>query len=295
MVTLSKKNKGIICIIISAFCFALMNVLVRLSGDLPSMEKSFFRNFVALFFALALIYKDRVSLKIKKGTAKYLIIRSVCGTIGIFCNFYAIDHMAVADSSMLNKLSPFFIIIFSYFILKEKVTFWQGVFVLTAFLGTIFIIRPGFNDTGILPASLAVLGGMSAGLAYAYVRKLGLAGVKGPVIVFFFSAFSCIASVPFMLMDFRVPTLTQLITLLLTGLAAAGGQFGITAAYTYAPASEISIYDYSQIIFITLLSFALLGEIPDAMSFVGYAVICTASVLMFFYNKKRSLKKPDNK
>ena len=49
---MSQKNKGIILIITSAFFFALMNMMVRLAGDLPSIEKSFFRNFVAVFFAL---------------------------------------------------------------------------------------------------------------------------------------------------------------------------------------------------------------------------------------------------
>ena len=53
---MSKKTKGILFIILSAFCFALMNLFVRLSGDLPSMQKSFFRNFVAFIFALAVLH-----------------------------------------------------------------------------------------------------------------------------------------------------------------------------------------------------------------------------------------------
>ena len=53
---MSQKNKGIILIIMSAFFFALMNMMVRLAGDLPSIEKSFFRNFVAVFFALIALH-----------------------------------------------------------------------------------------------------------------------------------------------------------------------------------------------------------------------------------------------
>ena len=82
-------------------------------------------------------------------------------------------------------------------------------------------------------------------------------------------------------------TLYQTGSLLLAGLAAAGGQFSITAAYTHAPAREISIYDYSQILFATLLGFLFFGEIPDGYSFLGYGLILIASVLMFLYNKKR--------
>lgn len=47
-----------ISIILSAFCFAWMNAFVRLSGDLPFIEKSFFRNFVALLLALVMLLRN---------------------------------------------------------------------------------------------------------------------------------------------------------------------------------------------------------------------------------------------
>ena len=70
--------------------------------------------------------------------------------------------------------------------------------------------------------------------------------------------------------------------LLLAGLSAAGGQFSITAAYCYAPAKEISIYDYSQIIFSAILGFAIFGQLPDMLSWLGYVTICSMAVMMFF-------------
>ena len=85
-------------------------------------------------------------------------------------------------------------------------------------------------------------------------------------------------------------TVTQLGTLLMAGLFAAGGQFTITAAYSYAPAGKISIFDYSQIIFATLLGFFLFGEIPDKYSFIGYGLIILASLGMFVYNMRAAKK-----
>lgn len=290
---LSSKNKGVFFIILSAFCFAMMNVLVRMAGDLPFIQKSFFRNFVAFFFALILMYKKGIKLQIPKGAKFDLILRATFGTIGIFCNFYAIDHMLVSDASMLNKLSPFFVIIFSYFILSEKIKPFQGFCVALAFFGTLFVIKPGFTGMPIMPAIIGILGGMCAGAAYTYVRKLGTKGVKGPFIVFFFSLFSCMVSLPFLIIQYVPMSLYQFLILMLTGLAASGGQFFITAAYTHAPASEISIYDYSQIIFATLLSFIFLGQIPDLYSFVGYTIICIASIIMFLYNNNKILNKKE--
>ena len=104
-------------IILSAFFFACMNVSVRLAGNLPSVEKSFFRNLVAAVFAAVILCKDHTLPKVNKKYWGPLILRCVCGTMGILCNFYAIDHLLVADASILNKLSPFFAIIFSFLLL----------------------------------------------------------------------------------------------------------------------------------------------------------------------------------
>lgn len=112
--------KGMLTIILSAFCFACMNVCVRLAGDLPSFQKSFFRNFVAALFAAAIICKNQVSLRVEKEHWGTLLLRCIFGTIGILCNFYAVDHLLVADASILNKLSPFFAILFSLLILKRR-------------------------------------------------------------------------------------------------------------------------------------------------------------------------------
>ncbi|MCQ4796059.1 DMT family transporter [Anaerofustis stercorihominis] len=286
---ISDRNKGVFFIILSAFCFALMNVFVRMAGDLPFIQKSFFRNFVAFFFALILMKKQGIKISMPKGSKLDLVLRATFGTIGIFCNFYAIDNMLVSDASMLNKLSPFFVIIFSYFILSEKIKPFQGLCVFIAFIGTLFVIKPGFTGIPIFPALIGIVGGMCAGIAYTYVRKLGTKGVKGPFIVFFFSMFSCLVSLPYLILEFKPMSPYQILILLLTGLAASGGQFFITAAYTHAPAREISIYDYSQIIFATILSFVLLGQIPDLYSFIGYIIICIASVIMFLYNNNKIL------
>ena len=116
------------------------------------------------------------------------------------------------------------------------------------------------------------------------VRYLGQHGVNGAIIVAYFSGFSCLFTLPFLIFDFHTMSVTQILCLLGAGAAAAGGQFSITAAYTHAPAREISVYDYSQLIFTTILGYFFFGDIPDSWSFVGYAVIIAMAVLVFLYN-----------
>lgn len=279
--------KGIILIILSAFFFALMNMFVRLSGDLPSIQKSFFRNLIAFFFAGVILLKERKEISLPKGAITPLVLRSLFGTIGILCNFYAIDQLALADASILNKMSPFFAIIFSIFLLKEKIKPLQFLIVVGALVGAMCVVKPSFVNASTVPALIALCGGMCAGLAYTLVRMLGQKGVKGAVIVCFFSGFSCLVTLPFLIFGFAPMTFAQLIILLLAGLSAAGGQFAITSAYCYAPAKDVSVYDYTQIIFAATLGFFVFDQVPDWLSWVGYVIICAMAVLMFIYNKKK--------
>lgn len=286
--SIPKRYKGIIYICISALCFAFMAAFVRLSGDLPTFQKTFFRNFVALFFAAGVLIKQRIPLRLEEKKLLFpLVVRALAGTVGMIGNFYAIDHLVLSDASMLNKMSPFFAIVFSYLILKEKLTLFQLSAVIIAFGGSLLIIKPSLSNVDLLPALAGFAGGMGAGLAYTCVHYLGQHGVKGPLIVAFFSAFSCLFCLPFLIVDFKPMSAAQLLCLLGAGASAAGGQFTITAAYTHAPAREISIYDYSQLIFSTTLGFFLFGDIPDHWSFIGYAVIITMAVVNFIYNNKR--------
>lgn len=273
------KRIAIALILVSALFFSVMNLCVRLAGDIPSIQKTFFRNAVAFLCALIVLIKNHTPLRGPKGSLKYLLLRSSFGTLGIFCNFYAVDHLNISDASLLNKLSPFFAILLSVLILKEKASLRQGLCVLVAFIGLVFVVRPGFNSIEIGPYLIGMLGGFGAGTAYTFVRKLGQIKTPGPLIVLFFSGFSCLVAVPFIVFDFTVMTGMQLFWLLMAGCAASIAQFAITGAYRHAPARDISIFEYTQIIFSAVLGFLFLDQIPDLFCFIGYAIIIFAAAV----------------
>ena len=204
---MNSKTKGILCIVTAAFCFAFMSLCVRLAGDLPSMQKILFRNLLAFFIVGAGLVRKPEKLEIHKGDLKFLFLRSICGTVGIVCNFYAIDHLVLSDANMLNKLSPFFAIIMSTFILKEKANKVEWGAVVLAFTGALLVIKPSF-DIQFVYGLIGALGGLGAGIAYTYVRKLGKMGVKGPVIVLCFSLFSCVVTLPFFIIGYKPMSLS---------------------------------------------------------------------------------------
>lgn len=284
--------KGVIYIILSAFFFALMAAFVRLSGDIPFTQKAMFRNLISFVIAFAAVLKQVKnegfdSIRIPKGSVKFLILRSVSGTIGIFGNFYAIDHLILADASILNKMAPFWTVIFCLLLIGETIQIIPLLAIITAFLGAMLVAKPSFDFSKFLPSLCGFASGMGAGVAYACIRKLSTFKCPGKIIILFFSGFSIIFTLPFMWKGFTPMTVQQTFFLLLAGISAAVGQFTITAAYFYAPASKISIFDFSQIIFSASLGFFLFGQKPDIFSFCGYILIVSMAVLNFVYQQKK--------
>lgn len=282
---MSGRVKGVLCIVASAAGFALMSAFVRLcddfGGEVSSFQKSFFRNLVAFFAALAAFPRSRPAACAPLASAKarrLLLARSAAGCLGIFGNFYALSKIPIADAMALNKTAPFFTVAFSWLFLREKAGLRGIAALVAAFAGVLLVVRPGFRAEEPLALACALGGGLGAGLAYTCVRELGVMGVPGPFIVLFFSAFSCVASVPLFAFDPSPVTFAQTACLLGAGCGAALGQFGVTAAYRFAKPRDIAVFDYTGVVFAGILGLAMFGQRPDAYSVAGYLVIAGASL-----------------
>lgn len=278
---------GIFCIITAGFGFALMSLFVKLSGDLPSMQKGFFRNIIAVFISLIPLIKHRKVIQVPKDKAGWIVLvsRSIFGTVGLVLNFYAISHISLADSSIIQKLSPFIIIILSYIFFKEEMTRFQVSAIVIAFIGIILIIKPSGNNIISMGALAALLGALCSGVAYTCVRYLGTHNISGEFIIFFFSSLSSLMLLPYLILDYRTMTYYQLSMLLLAGISATIGQYGVTFAYKFAAAKNISVFDYSQVLFSGIFGYMFFGEFPDLQSMIGYIIVISVGVVLVIRSK----------
>lgn len=277
---LSKNQiKGILCIVMAGIGFSLMTFFVRLSGDLPTMQKAFFRNAFALVIAAAMLPLKGIGFELKKEYAADILFRCLFGTTALIANFYAVDRLVLADANMLNKLSPFFAILLSIPLLKERPSRGDIAATLIAFAGALFIIRPTPGNMELVPALLGLYGGFGAGTAYVFLRRATRKGAPAPIIVFCFSLFSCLLTLPFMIAGYVPMSPEQLALLIAAGMAGALGQFSITAAYKFAPAKKLSVFDYTQVLFAALWGVLFLHEVPTAWSILGYGIIIGIAVV----------------
>ena len=282
---MSNKTKAVFCMLISALGFTFMSVTVKYVTGIPLFEKVFFRNLISLGVAFFMLKKSSAPMFGRRENQLALLARSSFGLAGVGLNFYAIANLTLADSSMLGKLSPIFVTIMACIFLKEKIDSKQILSIIVTFLGALLVIKPEFS-LEMLPSLAGILSAAASGVAYTLLRYLK--DKESPdTIIFYFSLISVVFTAPFALAEYVQPTFIQLGLLLATGVFASVGQFGITYAYKYAKATEVSIYNYSAIVFGIILGFIFFGEIPDTLSLLGGAIIIAVAFYIFKHNQKK--------
>lgn len=281
---MENRRKALTYMLISTISFAFMGVFVKSLKEVPVMEKVLFRNLISLIVAFFAIRKSSASVFGKKENQLLLVARSLLGFSGVGLIFYAIGHLSLADSALFMRLSPFFVTIFAALFLKEKITKVQIPALLMAFIGSILIIKPGFSLT-LIPSIAGFFAAACAGGAYTLVSHLKTK--EQPVtIVFYFSMISVLFSIPFVLVNFYMPSKIEALFLLLTGISAAGGQIFLTSAYRYSAASEVSVYNYAGIIFSAILGFVIWQEVPDFYTVIGGFLIIASGILVYKVKKE---------
>lgn len=282
-IELTTKQKGILLMLLSALLFAAMQVVIHITGQkVPLMEQVFFRNVVSLILCFVIIKKNGLSMFGERKYQPLLFMRSTFGLLGLVSLFYASSHASQADVTILSKLSPFLITLFAFLFLKEKIAKVQVPALLIAFAGALLVANPSFHSN-LFPLFIAFLCAIFSSVSYTL-----LAYFKGKVdaitVIMHFSAFCVTASLPFFIMTMTLPSLRDFLLLLLIGIFGGFGQIALTYAYRMAPASEVSIYNYSGILFSMILGYAVLGETVPLSSLLGGTLVIAASLLTYRYS-----------
>lgn len=284
---MENKFKGIILILFSALFFALMAATVKSLNNIPVAEKIFFRNILGLLVALYMVIKNKKPLL--GNNKKFLILRSIFGLLGVAAYFYSLGKIPLADTVILNKLSPFFVLLLCAIFLGERMKKYHIIAFIIAIFGASLVIKPEFS-IDFLPYIIALLSAFFAGSAYTIIRYLR--NYDSPeTIVLYFTFISTICMIPIMIFmpnQFVIPTFTEILGLIALGVFATAAQFLMTNAYRYTPAGELAIFTYANIIFSTIIGLVIWSEIPDSLSIFGGILIIIAGFINYYFNVKKS-------
>ncbi|HCX65605.1 MAG TPA: EamA family transporter [Eubacteriaceae bacterium] len=285
---MTDKQKSILAMLISALGFSIMGVFIKLTGDIPIAQKVLFRTYTIAVVSFLLIRMSGLASQ-KITHHKLLLLRSALGTIGLLLNFYSLDRLILSDANVIFRLSSVFVIILSWIFLGERISKKQFFIISSAFIGVLFIMKPEFSFR-LIPYLIAIAGAFSAAAAYTTLRPLGKV-VSPMIVVFYFAVFSSLVLTPYVLLNFAPMTFAQVVFAVLAGLGGVLGQVGVTFAYKFAPAKEVSIYNYFGVVFSAIFSIIIFDSVPDGFSIIGYVIVFISSYIMYQSNKKEVLPK----
>lgn len=256
-----------------------MGVFVKLADEVAVVDKVLFRNVVTLLIAYVVARGNRRPLLGHRRNQPALIARSLLGVGGVVCYFYAIDHLLLADASMLAKLSPFFVAVFAAVFLGEAMTKRIAGALVLGFAGGLLIIKPQI-DLQVLPALVGAASAVFAGGAYTLLRYLR-DREPAETVVLHFSLVTVAGLLPVAAIGFVPPSPIETLWLLGIGIFAAAGQLSLTAAYRYAPAGPTSLLSYATIVFSAVFGWLWWAEVPDGLSLLGGVLILGGAVIAF--------------
>ncbi|HKJ21839.1 MAG TPA: DMT family transporter [Gammaproteobacteria bacterium] len=270
--------RGASCLVAAALLFACMAALIKTVAAMhvPNHTIVFFRNLFGLAAMLPWLARRGVPAL---GTAYPFLhlARGIAGLVSMYCFFFAIAHMHLADVMVLNYTSPLFLPLLALLWLGEPVTprLWFALGL--GFMGVLLILKPGMSIFS--PAALIGLAsGLFAAVTIVVIRRM--AGDEPSTrIVFYYSAIGTLGSGLALAWGWQAPSPVQLMLLLLTGLCATGGQLFLTHGYTLAAAARIGPFMYTAVIFAAALGWLLWHEVPGGLSLAGAALICIAGIL----------------
>lgn len=282
---MDKVHKASIFMLLSAFSFSIMQIAVKYTAQtIPVAELVFMRNFVMLLVAGAITIKNKKPLYKDKKNLPLILGRGIFGMLGVFLYFQATKYLPSAEASVLQKSSPFFVAIFAYITMKEPMSRADIISMIVAFTGVLFVTKPsasGFNNYAII----ALLSGVFAAMAYTCIGMLK-GREESHTIMLSFAIVTCICMIPLMIGDFKVPNLKEIIGLAIVGICGMLGQWFLTFAYMMAPAGKVSIFNYTTVIFTSILGYFIFGDKIDLFSGIGILLIFIGAYVAYVGKNK---------
>ena len=259
----------------SSVLFASMGALIKLvAPDLGNVMVVFFRNAFGLVALLPWVWRVR-GQGLRSRHLHLHLIRDGTGFAAMVCFFYAIPRLDLASAMLLNYSAPLFIPFIARIWLKEPLVPQILGAVLTGFAGLLLILKPHLGLS--LPALLGLLSGVLAAMAMVGIRRM--AGVEPAFrTVFYFSAFSTLASASALPWGWQTPSAPEWLALLGIGILAAAAQMLLTMAYHRAPAAQTGLYTYLAVLFAGVYGWMFWSETPDALSLAGMILVVGAAV-----------------
>ncbi|KAF0809518.1 hypothetical protein A167_01801 [Alcanivorax sp. S71-1-4] len=273
----NQLGRGALLLIFSELLLAIMAAMVKhVSQDLPPEVVTFFRNLLGLAVLLPfLLQRGGLHAMATRRLGGHLI-RAAAGLAAMYCYFYTIAHIPLAEAVLVKMTTPFLMPLIAWLWLGDRIGPRTLLAIMLGFVGVSFVLRPvpGHFD----PVHLVALAG-AALMSVAMVGIRSISDTEPPRrTVFWFGVFSSLISAVPLLWVRPLPGPEHWPWLVAIGVVATAAQITMTTAYKLASPGRIGIYNYTSVVWAALLGLVFWAEALHWSTLVGTALIFIAGL-----------------
>jgi drug/metabolite transporter (DMT)-like permease len=270
-----------------------MTVCVKFLGqDIPSGQTIFVRGLVSMLVLALIAWRTGALHLLKTRNWRSHALRSLSGTVSMFCLFTAVTMIPLADVTAITFTAPMFITVLAMVFLGERIHRFRWTALGIGFLGVMIMIGPHLTlATGTSLGAMTALGAaMFSAVAMIFLRRMS-GGEHAITITFYFSLTFTVCAALTAIQGWPPPTPMQWLLIVSAGLFGVFGQLLMTYSYRYAEASTIAPLDYSSMITAMILGYAFFGEIPSLSVWIGAPLVVGAGLIILWreYHLKKQL------
>lgn len=263
--------KGMIFMALSGLGFVTMHSIVKTLGPtLPAFEIAFFRAFFGLLLVVPLVVMAK-GKPFKTNKFGLHAMRGVINGFSMLLFFLGVTLTPLAELTALSFTAPIFATLLAMLFLGEMVGARRWTAIFAGFVGTIVILRPGFEEVGLGPIFI-VSSALFWGASMIFVKRL-TDTESNLTIVAYASVWLTLACAVPAYYNWVWPNQTQLLFLLAAALMGTIGQFAMNKALKLADASVVLPMDFTKLIWASILGYFLFAELPDIFTIIGAFMI----------------------
>lgn len=267
---------GAALVVLAEFCMASMGALVKQLGQtVPNEMAVFARNLAGLLVLLPMMLRAK-DFDWRTDCFRLHLVRSLAGLSAMYCFFFAIINLPLADSMLLKMTAPLFMPVIAFFWLQERISHWSFYALFVGFGGVWLVVNPTGEVNWI--ALIAIAGGVFAAIAKVSIRRLSRTEPTMRV-VFYFSLIGTLVSLLPAIYSWVELGWLELMLMVAIGLVGTLGQLALTRGYAVSNAGTVAPLTYFSVVFGGIYGYLFWREIPDFYFVLGTLLIMIAGLL----------------
>ncbi len=288
---------GVSLKLLSVMLLASMAACVKYLGEsLPVGQIMFARGLISLPLLVLIAWQIAGLHLLATRNPRTHALRSLSGTISMFCWFYALTLIPLAEFTAISFTAPMFLTVLAMVFLGERIHVYRWTALAIGMTGVLIVTAPYFSlseassTAGVL---FALAAAVLAALAMMFLRSMSGAGREHAVtITFYFTLTSTVCALFTLPLGWLLPDAEQWLFIVLIGLFGVGGQLLMTYSYRYAEASTIAPLDYASILLAVTYGYVFFGEIPGWPVWLGAPLVIAAGLIILWREYRRSRPGP---